>query len=249
MQIDLWTLAIQAVNFLVLVWLLSRLLFRPVRRIIERRRTLYREHMEEATKKAEQADAAKADFQAKAERLEAERTEKAAQAHKALQAEREEILQKARDEANEMRANARKQIAADRDRALAAAKDQIIELAADLARKVLTETAADSTGPATLQHLLDALPEDRAAALREDLAPANARLRVVTAAPMSADRQKSWTKALQRSLGTDTDPQFEVEPDLLGGVELRLPHEVLDLSWAGKLDAAAKRIREDDDES
>ena len=37
MEIDWWTLAIQTVNFLVVVWLLSRFLYRPVRRMIEAR--------------------------------------------------------------------------------------------------------------------------------------------------------------------------------------------------------------------
>ncbi|MBS0305300.1 MAG: F0F1 ATP synthase subunit B, partial [Proteobacteria bacterium] len=37
MKIDWWTLALQAVNALVLIWLLSRVLYRPVARVIAER--------------------------------------------------------------------------------------------------------------------------------------------------------------------------------------------------------------------
>ncbi|MEW5835104.1 MAG: F0F1 ATP synthase subunit B, partial [Pseudomonadota bacterium] len=38
MKIDFWTLALQAINALVLIWLLSRVLYRPVVRAIAQRR-------------------------------------------------------------------------------------------------------------------------------------------------------------------------------------------------------------------
>ncbi len=251
MQLDLWTLAIQAVNFLVLVWLLSRLLFRPVRQILQKRQALYQEHMQQAEKKAEQAEAAKADYDARTAALEAERNRKAAETHKALQAERDEILQEARAAADEMRDEARKQIAEERERALAAAKDQIAGLVSDLTRRILADAALDSTGPALLARLravLDDLPPDRAATLRADLAPADAQWRVITAAPIPDDRRRTWADTLRRQLGTETDPQFDVDSDLLGGVVLHLPHQVLDLSWARKLELAIERIREAGDE-
>src|SRR3974390_2877415 len=38
MRIDLWTLGLQTVNVLILVWILSRFLFRPVMKVIDDRR-------------------------------------------------------------------------------------------------------------------------------------------------------------------------------------------------------------------
>ena len=39
MQFDWWTLALQTVNFAVLVWLLHRFLYKPVLRMVDARRT------------------------------------------------------------------------------------------------------------------------------------------------------------------------------------------------------------------
>ena len=40
MQIDWWTFALQTINFVVLVWLLWRVLYKPVREVIEKRKAL-----------------------------------------------------------------------------------------------------------------------------------------------------------------------------------------------------------------
>ena len=59
MQIDWWTLALQTVNALVLVWLLARFLFRPVAKIVAER---------QKAAAALMADAAKAKADALAQR-------------------------------------------------------------------------------------------------------------------------------------------------------------------------------------
>ena len=59
MTIDWWTLGLQAVNFLILVWLLTRFLYRPVRRIIEQRKALVDKARDEAEKAKADAEAAR----------------------------------------------------------------------------------------------------------------------------------------------------------------------------------------------
>ena len=48
MSFDWWTFGLQVINFLVLVWLLQRFLYKPVRRIIEQRRELAGKALSEA---------------------------------------------------------------------------------------------------------------------------------------------------------------------------------------------------------
>ena len=75
MQIDWWTLALQAVNFLVLVWLLWRFLFRPVKRVIEERKKLADEAFEKAAKKESEAETARARYEEREAALADERQE------------------------------------------------------------------------------------------------------------------------------------------------------------------------------
>jgi len=56
MQIDWWTLGLQTLNVLVLLWILNRFLFRPVAEMIAKRQATVAQSLEEA--QAAQAEAA-----------------------------------------------------------------------------------------------------------------------------------------------------------------------------------------------
>ena len=58
MQFDWWTFTFQAVNLLVLMWLLGRFLFRPIAGIIARREAETRQTLEAAAESQRQATAA-----------------------------------------------------------------------------------------------------------------------------------------------------------------------------------------------
>ena len=59
MRIDWWTLGLQTVNVLVLVWILSKFLFRPVVAIIDERRAAAAKILTDAEAAKEQAAAAR----------------------------------------------------------------------------------------------------------------------------------------------------------------------------------------------
>src|ERR1700690_4371000 len=63
MIIDWWTLGLQTVNFLVLVWLLKRFFWRPVAVMIEQRRATAQRALAEADEKRSQATAALAEIE------------------------------------------------------------------------------------------------------------------------------------------------------------------------------------------
>ena len=75
MQISWWTLALQAVNFLVLVWLLQRFLYKPVRDILEKRKALATQALDAAAKAKSEAEAERKRYQEERGALVAERQE------------------------------------------------------------------------------------------------------------------------------------------------------------------------------
>jgi F0F1-type ATP synthase delta subunit len=80
---------------------------------------------------------------------------------------------------------------------------------------------------------------------RQDLA-SEAALAVVTAADLSEEMRGWVRKALTDTLGEIPTLAFEIDPKLLGGLRLRLPHFELDATVAGRLDAAVKAMKGDD---
>ena len=75
MQIDWWTLALQAINALVLIWLLQHFLFRPVADIIAARRAAADQLLDDARTERDGAHAEHARASAEAEAQTARRAE------------------------------------------------------------------------------------------------------------------------------------------------------------------------------
>src|SRR5574337_358086 len=92
MSIDWITVAAQIVNFLVLVWLLKRFLYRPILDGIDAREREIAERMGEAAQIRTAAEAAEADYEAQVASLRAGREGALEEARKAAEAERDEQL-------------------------------------------------------------------------------------------------------------------------------------------------------------
>ncbi len=243
MQIDWWTLALQTINFLIVIWLLTRFLYRPVRRIIEAREAADRKASDDAADKAEEAEKARQAYEEKRAALEEEARKTDAAFRGDIEAERVAILEEARKTAEEMLTKARDRIERDKDAALVALRGQIADLAASLARKALEDrpaTSRDAIARAAAQ--IDELPETERADLLRDLDAENAALTVVTAVSLTDRVQGEWRKALSERFGGDIRTAFEVDPDILGGALLRYPHAVFDFSVAGRLDRAVEAL-------
>jgi hypothetical protein len=75
MSFDPWTLAFQLLNFAVLLWVLSRLLFRPIRGIMERRAAQVQAALDAAEQARAEAGQLKAERAGERERVEAQRAE------------------------------------------------------------------------------------------------------------------------------------------------------------------------------
>ena len=110
MQIDWWTLALQAVNFLVLVWLLWRFLYRPVREVIEKRKQLAEQAFADADKQKSEAEAARQRFEEGRVGLAQERQDMLKKIHEESEVDRRNVLEEARDKADELLEAARESI-------------------------------------------------------------------------------------------------------------------------------------------
>lgn len=249
MQIDWWTLALQAINFLVLVWLLWRFLYRPVREVIEKRKKLAEHAFAEAAEKEAEAEAARQRFEESRAGLAQERQEMLKKIHEELEAERSKVLDEAKCKADELLKAARESIDEQREAALADVREQVADLAAELASDLMRKAGAKASSDIFLEQLetrLKALPADERERLQKDLAADGARLTVVTADPLTAEERDRWSDRLSACLGQKGKTDFAADPNILGGAELRLPHAVMKFSWADQLRKAKELLRRDE---
>jgi len=245
MHIDWWTLCLQAVNVLVLVWILGRFFFKPVAAIIAARRAAIAETLEEARKVRAQADAEQVKAQQAAAAIAASHADALKKAEAEAKTEMEAILAAACVEADKLREAAAADIARKRQSDAAALADQASRLAADIAGKLLSRLPDESRiagfVPGLAQSLSE-LPET----VRVGVGTHGAPLRLKAARALTDTESALCQTALSKALGRPVDILVEVAPELIAGLEIDMPHAVVRNSFRADLARIAAALIEPD---
>lgn len=243
-----WTLGLQTVNFLILVWLLQHFLYRPVREIMEQRKG----EIDQAYKKVAAAQACADSARQQFEAMRAGAVKAAAKmledAREASAREREQIIRQAREEAAAAAAAAQQRIAHERERAETELRDRVARLGVEVAGTVLRQSIpADGATPLLAERaleMLEQMPREDRQRIAADLR--DSRLEIATAAPLPADRAESYRKRIAAALEREFPVEFTRDPELIAGVELRLPHAVVNCTWKQSLAQALNLLLKSD---
>ncbi|MGE0311710.1 MAG: hypothetical protein AB7P21_08865 [Lautropia sp.] len=244
MRIDWLTVAAQVVNFLVLVWLLRRFLYRPVLAAMAARQAGIAKRLE-----AVAASEAATDRRARALRereadFERERTMRTAALERDVLARREQLLEDARTAVDDAARRWRESVVREREAFDERLRDDLAGAIVEAAGRcvaMIADADLDARASARFVAALDALDP----ALGARLAGA-ADVVVATAAPVAGDavREARWQAAIAARIGADARLSFVHQPALLLGAELRAPGVRVGWAAAEVLDAARARIRE-----
>ncbi|MFZ0887051.1 MAG: hypothetical protein WA005_01235 [Candidatus Binataceae bacterium] len=246
MNFSWWTFALQTANFLILVWLLQRFLFKPVKAIVARRKEEISRVLTEASAEKENAERLKQEIEAKRSQIGAERQKMIDEERAQLLAERQKTIEEARSEAEKIRNQALKRL--DEERAAASNElfERTVALATNLAERLLCELAVPSIEQPFLGrviHYLDQMPAEERAKL---FAPLGAdALLVTTAHPLGVQEQSEWRGQLAKRLGADFGIKFNDDPALIAGTVITFPHAILRFNWRDSLTTALKELHTD----
>ena len=234
MTIDWWTLGIQAVNVIILVWLLARFFWRPVAAIIEQRRDTAQQILTEAETKRSQATGALAEIERTRAGFDREREVIIAAAHEAAEEARTAMLATAAKETAALEASARTAIEKERDAAEAAWTERANLLAVEIAQRLVARLDGPVVSAAFLDWLLQeirGLPEN----IRSAVAANGVVLDAVSAAPIQPADQERYRNLIGEAFGVRPQVTFQVDAELIAGLELRGPHLVIANSWQADL--------------
>ena len=243
MNFSWWTFALQAVNFLVLIWLLRRFLFKPVSSMVAKRKEEIARGMTEVSAEKQKASDLQRDLQAQRAGIEAERQKAIDEQRAQLTAERIKMLDEARAEVEKNRHQAVTQLSEERAAATQELFSQTIELAVNLAQLLLRELAFPAIEHVFLTRVLDYLdhlsPSERGALVSH---VGETPLVVTTAHPLDAREETQWREQLAQRIGAAAGIKFNIDPALIAGAEITLPSAVLRFNWRDALAIAAKEI-------
>jgi F-type H+-transporting ATPase subunit b len=240
MKIDWWTVALQAVNVLVLLWLLQRFLYQPVRRVLQQRRQQATQMLDQARTTQAEAEALKRGLETERQALAAARERAEADARTAAAAEGSRLLAQAESDAAERACAAHAVLEAERHTAEARLAEETAALAVDIARRLL--------GRLPTATMIGAFLDGACAELQRlvgGAAGSSEEIELVSAAPLDAACQMLCRERLLAVLGASARLRFSVDPALIAGLELRLPHALVRNHWAQDLARVLDMLKAD----
>lgn len=238
MTFDLWTVGLQAVNFLVLVWLLQKFLFKPVTGAIARRQQAVVNLFDEARQAKENAEAAAREADRRHGQIDAKKDEIFAAARTEAGGERQNILEKAEADGRDLLKRERARLTRERQDTLGEMRQTAVDLAVDMSKSLLSNIGDGAIGDTVRAQALAALaelPREEMNSLRDQLRSGHA-LRVITAHTLTGAEQQVWKDELGALLGDDPAFEFDVDRSLIAGAEIHAPGTVMRFSWRDTLD-------------
>lgn len=234
MQIDATTFALEIINFLILLWLLRRFFFRPVREAIARRQSAVAATLAQAQAQADAARGLQVQYENRMKDWDRERESARTSLAAELAAERDKQLAALRaaldaERAKQQAVQERRQQEQCRVQETRAA-EQGLQLAAQLLERLSGPELDARIAEVVIDDLAALDPEQKARLV--DAAQSGASLDICSAHPLPDARYTQLRDALGIHLGTKTHAIRRVDPELLGGLRIALGPWVLQASLA-----------------
>jgi F-type H+-transporting ATPase subunit b len=247
MLIDWFTVGAQALNFLVLMWLLKRYLYKPILRAIDAREKRIAGELADAKAKKAEAQSECDEFRRKNADFDRQCAELLSQATEDAKVERQRLLDAARQESEALRARLQENLRSEHrslGREIAArTQREVFAIArktlADLATAGLEGRMAD-VFVGRLRKLSGAEKQALIAATTVSGGPVLLR----SAFELPPRQRLVIDAAVKDTLGAETQLRYETAPDLISGVELIVTGHKLAWSIKDYLTSLADHVGE-----
>ncbi len=247
MLIDWFTVGAQALNFLILVWLMKRFLYKPILNAIDTREKRIAKELADADAKKAEAQKERDEFQHKNEEFDQQRAALLTKATDEAKAERQRLLDEARKAADALSAKRQESLANDARNLNQAITRRTQDEVFAIARKALTDLATTSLEARMSEVFTRRLGEmngEAKAGLGEAIKAASEPALVRSAFELPADQRTAIQNALNETFSADIHLRFETAPDLVSGIEFTTNGQKVAWSIADYLASLEKGVGE-----
>lgn len=247
MRIDWFTVIAQLLNFLILVWLLKRFLYKPILRAIDAREQRIADALSHADARQREADEERETFRKKNEAFDEQRHALLGEAKDEAKDERRQLLDEARKDADALRAKQRDTLQHEQESLQRELTRRTREEVFSIARKTLTDLAGtsleESMGEAFNRRLRE-LDGKTKALLTKALRTSSEPARVRSAFDLPSEQQRALQGALNEVFATDVNVRFETAPEVVSGIEFSVNGQKVAWSIEDYLQSLEKSVEE-----
>lgn len=247
MLIDWFTVIAQLVNFLILVWLLKRYLYRPVLHAIDAREKRIAAELADADAKKAEARMEREEFRRKNNEFDQQRAALSNKVANEAAAERQRLFDEVRKGADDLRAKRldtlRGEYQSLNEEIARRTRAEVFAIArkmlADLAGSGLEERMVD-----VFVHRLRELDSDEKGRLAAMLKPSPAPVLVRSAFDLPSAQRALIEGAVRETFAAEAQVRFEIVPELVSGIELTMQGRKIAWSIADYLASLEKGVNE-----
>ena len=247
MLIDWFTVGAQALNFLILVWLLKHFLYKPILNAIDAREKRITKELADANAKKTEAQKERDEFQKKNEEFDQQRAALLTKATDEAKAERQRLLDEARKAADALSAKRQESLINDARNVNHAISDLTQKEVFSITRKALTDLATVSLeermGEVFTRRLRE-LDEKAKTVLGDALKKNSEPALVRSTFDLPAVQRAAIQNALNETFSAEIHIRFETSPDLVSGIELSANGQKVGWSIADYLASLEKGVGE-----
>jgi F-type H+-transporting ATPase subunit b len=243
--LDWFTIIAQVFNFLVLVLLLRRFLYRPILRMMdERQAKLAKQIQDTELLEQEAAEKIEAYEQQRLELLE-KRQALLDQAQEDADEERHKLMNKARHEVDETRSRWLQAVEQEKEGFLLDLRQHVALQTSQVARRALLDLAdleLEAHVARVFTRRLKALDERQIQTMQDALQGADTRATLRSAFPLPEETRQEIEQAIHQALGQPAELSYVEDGDLLCGIELHTGGYKLSWSLAEYLEVFEKNL-------
>lgn len=225
MLIDWFTVTAQAVNFLVLVYLLKRFLYGPIIKAMDEREKRIARRLEEGQKKKDEARQELALYQKKIRDLDDQREELLSKIKEEAEARRKKLINEAREHVDAIRAKWYEAIQREKEAFLQDLRQRAGKQACAVARRLLKDLAnvdLEHHIISVFTERLRALDDEERAALRESIRKSGRKIDLRSAFEIPREMAQQIAVILENHGAAPVDLQLAISRDVVCGIELKV---------------------------
>lgn len=247
MKIDWFTLIAQVVNFIVLMWLLKRYLYKPILNAIDERENKILSQLKDAEAKKAEASKERDDFEQKNREFDTQKEEMMQKLVSEINSERIKLMAEARRKADALKVKLEEALTEEQEHRRQEISKKAVEEVFAITRKTLADISSASLEEQAVRTFLErmeTLPGEEKAQFFSTLKSRTGPIRVQSAFKLSTKQQKDIKKSVSGVLGKVPQLEFSIKPELIGGIELITNGYKLSWSISDYLDSLKKSIDE-----
>jgi F-type H+-transporting ATPase subunit b len=245
LNIKLSTILLQMANFFILVFILYRFLFRPLKNTMQLRADKVNSAMDDAEKAKKEALAAKQEYEEKTNNIDAEIAARKNEARIVIEQTRQQMLSEVQAQADLIKSQTEETLTSLRAEAVQQHKEDIAGLVAKFASEMMTDLMDPKLLKLYQEEFLDKIQGIDLSKFVENAQP-NEELFIKTI--MADEPDKSFQDRLLAYLKDQIDNRFnlsfEVDKKLIAGGVLRFENELIDGSLSGQINKLKKQYQE-----